>query len=97
MSPREEVQIELIETLNFLGLNEVYGIIEGKDKNKAGHSYRSLTFCRAQSVDGSIMIYSPKFIVIKWQTTIRTLNHKGQEVFKSLYDAKCWLTKNFAC
>lgn len=95
MSPRESVQEELNDTLVCLGLNDVYGIIRGKDTDKKGKSYRSLTFCKAKILDGSIHIYSPRFILVKWQTAIRRLPHKGQEVFRDVTSAKRWFQENF--
>jgi len=96
MSPREEVQNELIDTLACLELNQVYGILSDKHIDKKGKSYRSLTFCRAKSVDGEIRIYSPKFIMVRYQTAIRSLPHNAQEVFRDVRSAKKYLQDCFA-
>jgi hypothetical protein len=96
MSPREEIQNEIRDTLFCLELNEVYGIIESKQNDQKGKSYRALTFCRAGSVDGEVRVYSPRFIMIKYQTTIRRLPHKSQEVFRDVSAAKRYLQECFA-
>jgi hypothetical protein len=88
MSPREEVQQEIRDTLFFLGLNEVYGILESKENDNKGRSYRSLTFCRASTVDGIVRVYSPRFIMIKW--------NQYQDVFRSVSEAKLYLQRCFA-
>ena len=90
MSPREQAQIELRELLIGLRLDEVFGVIEGQ-----GPRYRSLTFCKARILDGVVHIYSPKFIVVKYETAIRTLPHRGQEKFDSVEQAKVWFVENF--
>lgn len=90
MSPREAAQNELREHLVDLQLDEVYGVIDA-----ATPKHRSLTFCKAEILDGVVYIYGPKFILVKYQTAIRTLPHRGQEKFESVEAAKEWFTENF--
>jgi len=95
MSTRAEAQDELRQTLMNLGLNESYGIIDGKDKTANGRSFRTMTFARAGSLDGVVHIFGPKFIVVKWVTAIRRLPHRGMEYFRSVESCQEWLIENF--
>jgi hypothetical protein len=76
-------------------MNDAYGVSIDKatEKNK---TFWSVTFCVAKVTDGIIRVYSPNFIMIKWQTANRNLAHRGQEVFKSEDLAKAFLIKNFS-
>lgn len=92
-SPRQDVAQELVETIMFGGLDEVYGCNMSKEIDAKGKSYYSLTFCKARSLDGVVKVYSPKFVLVKWQTQYRDMSPKGQEVFKNVWDAKSFLQK----
>lgn len=92
MSPREDVAQELFETIKFGGLDEVYGASKGRS---ADNKCWEVTFCKARVLDGVIRVYSPKFILVKWQTAFRDMQHKGQEKFTSVNDAKSFLQLSF--
>ncbi len=63
-SPRAELTGQIAAFLRECGLDQVYGCVEGRDpKNR----YRSVTFCRARTVDGEVRVYSPGFVQVKWQ------------------------------
>lgn len=90
-SPREQVALDLLDVVKFGGMDEVYGANIDKQTDAKGKSYWSVTFCKARVLDGVIKIYSPRFIMVKWQTAFRDLPSKGQQIFKSDWDAKQFL------
>ena len=94
MSPRQQVAQNLADTCVFGGLNEVYGVSVDRQEQK-GKKFWGITFCKARVLDGHISVYSPNFILIRWQTKFRHLPAAGQEVFKSEDAAKQFLIKNF--
>jgi hypothetical protein len=91
VSPRHAVVLELSDTLLCAGLNEVYGIVRSKGKNKNGKEYRSITFCRARTLDGVIEVYSPYFIIVKWLRG----GVRGHEKFTGAEDVKRFIIKEF--
>ena len=94
MSPRQEVAQNLADTCVFGGLNESYGVSVSKSEDK-GKTFWSVLFAKNRILDGLIRVYSPNFIMIKWQTAIRDLPHRGQEVFRSEASAKEFLMNTF--
>jgi len=94
-SPRAIIQEDLLAFLSENDLAQVYGAIEGTGKSTAGKPYRSLTFCRARVLDGSIEIYGPKFIVVSYQTAYRHLPHQDRKVFTSVEETKRFLKETF--
>jgi hypothetical protein len=95
MSPRELAQENIRHTLMDLELNQVYGILEGKGVTPNGKTYRSLTFCQAETLDGEVKIFGPKFIVVRYKTAIRRLPHEGYEQFASVEECQKWLIETF--
>lgn len=95
MSPRQQVAENLAETCMFGGLNESYGVNIAKGTSNSGKDYWGVTFAKARVLDGSIEVYSPNFIVVKWQTSFRDMAAKGRELFKSESAAKSFITANF--
>jgi hypothetical protein len=87
-SPREDVAQELLETIKFGGLDEVYGASLSKEVDAKGKSFYSVTFCKSRVLDGVIKVYSERFVMVKWQTQYRDLPAKGQVVCKNSWDAK---------
>ncbi len=94
MSPRQQVAQNLADTCVFGGLNDSYGVSLAKSEEK-GKSFWSVTFCRARFLDGVIKVYSPNFILIKWQGRVANLPARGQEVFRSEASAKDFIISNF--
>ena len=90
VSPRQKAALEISDTLMCLGLDEVYGISMERSTDEKGRNYWSLTFCKARTVDGVVRVYSDRFIQIK------VLQGRRSEVFRSSYEAKAWLVKQFA-
>jgi hypothetical protein len=93
-SIRQQVAQNLVDTCVFGGLNEVYGCNLRKNTDQHQTFWES-TFCKARNLDGSIRVYSPTFIMIKWVTRYSELPHKGKEIFHSEEAAKTFLIKNF--
>lgn len=56
-----------------------YGVIESQGRSLSGRSYRSVTFGRARTLDASVLIFSPNYILVK------TSSH-GDRVCRSLPD-----------
>lgn len=96
-SIRNQVAQNLADTCIFGGLNEVYGVNVEKsvDPKSPKKTFWSVTFCVARVTDGVIRVYSPNFIMVKWQTADRSLPSKGQEIFHSEQAAKAFLIRNF--
>ena len=57
MSKREDIQNDVAEFLESVGLDEVYGVLTGLDTLDNGRKVRTVTFCRARSLDGQVIIY----------------------------------------
>lgn len=89
ISPRHQVALELSDTLLCLGLDEVYGINMERGTDSKGKQYWGITFCKARTVDGVIRVYSDRFIQIKIQ------QRRSSEIFRSAYDAKRYLMREF--
>ena len=89
MSIREEIQNDLANYCNELGLNEVYGVLTGKDQSSTGRTFRSVTFCKARVLDGVIEIYGPKFIMV-------SSNRTNREVCRSVDEVKAYIKDTFA-
>jgi len=89
MSVREDIQNELANYLRELGLDEVYGVLTGKHATKDGRSIRSVTFCRARTLDGVVEIYGPKFMTV-------SSNRTNTHVCRSVDEAKAYLKDTFA-
>lgn len=93
-SPRHSIALELADTCRFGGLSDSYGVMVTKNELN-GKTFWNVTFCKAVNLDGEIRVYSPKFIMIKWQTRYKHLAPKGSQVFKSADGAKLFIQKNF--
>ena len=87
MSERENIQNDLASFLDEVGLNEVYGVLTGLDSLPNGRKVRTVTFCRARTLDGCITIYGPKFIKVD--------TNRETGIFESVEDAKAWIKAKF--
>lgn len=92
MSPREQVADNLAETCIFGGLNDSYGVSKARGTDKKGKSYWSVTFAKARVLDGVLHVYSPNFILIKWQGMG---DSKTLQVFRSEQAAKDFIIRKF--
>lgn len=79
MSARSEAADRIAAQLSEYGLNEVYGCVVGSQGR-----YYSIAFCKARVTDGEIRYYGDKFVQVKWQTGIRSMQRNGQAVFDSV-------------
>lgn len=95
ISIRQQIALNLVDVCVCHNLDDVYGVSINKSTEKK-KTFWSVTFCVARVTDGVIRVYSPNFIMVKWQTANRNLPHRGQEVFKSEELAKDFLIKNFS-
>ena len=57
-----------------------------QDETVKGKPYKVI-FSRPETTDGMAVVYSEKFIQIKWLTRNLDLPREGSEVFKSLPEA----------
>ena len=87
MSERENIQNDIASFLESVGLNEVYGVLTGLDTLSNGRKVRTVTFCKARTLDGCITIYGPKFIKVD--------TNRGSEIFESAENAKAWIKAKF--
>lgn len=87
MSERENIQNDMAEFLESAGLDEVYGVLTGLDTLDNGRKVRTVTFCRARTLDGQVIIYSANFVQVK--------TNRDTEVFTSAEDAKAWIQAKY--
>ncbi len=87
MSKREEIQNDMADFLESASLDEVYGVLTGLDELPNGRKVRTVTFCRARTLDGCVTIYSPNFIQVK--------TNRDSEVFTSAEDAKAFIQAKY--
>ena len=87
MSERENIQNDIASFLDEVGLNEVYGVLTGLDSLPNGRKVRTITFCRARTLDGCVTIYGPSFIKVD--------TNRDSGVFTSADDAKAWIKAKF--
>jgi len=87
MSKREDIQNDMAQFLEDVGLNEVYGVLTGLDTLDNGRKVRTVTFCRARSLDGQVVIYSESFVQV--------VTNREREVFTSPEDAKAWIKAKY--
>lgn len=92
MSPREQVAHNLADTCTCSGLNESYGVSIGKGTDAKGKSYWAVTFAKARVLDGVLHVYSPNFILIKWQGMG---NGKTLQVLRSEASTKEFIINKF--
>jgi len=59
--------------------NAPYGVLTGEHVNKNGYKYKSVTFGRARTLDATVEIYNPRFIILRTSTY-------GKEAFKNHVD-----------
>lgn len=93
MSPREQVAHNLADTCICGGLNDSYGVLISKVESDK--SYWAVTFCKARILDGEIRVYSPRFILVKWQTAIRDMQSRGSQRFTDELGAKRFIAEQF--
>jgi hypothetical protein len=90
MSARSDLQDRLEGFLNDNGLNEVYGVLGGGEATKLanGKMVRTLSFCKARTLDGEVMIWGPRYIVV-------TSNRTGTDIFDSVEAVEAFLMARF--
>jgi len=88
MSKRADIQTRLAEVCVSLGLDDAYGVLTGEHGAGRG-SYRTVTFCKARSLDGEIRVYGPSFILI------RTNRDRDGVRLKSADEAETYLRREF--
>jgi hypothetical protein len=95
ISPRQQVAQNLADTCIFGDLNDSYGVSMERGTSSTGKAHWSVLFAKARVLDGVIEVYSPNFILVKWQTSLRDLPERGKEVFKTELDAKKFILDSF--
>ena len=89
---RTQITDRIQKFLNANKLNEVYGVIQTGDESGR---FEELTFCKARVLDGTVKVYGPKFILVKYTTAYRSLPHNDSVVFTSEKDAIRFLKSAF--
>jgi len=87
MSKRKDIQDDMAQFLESVGLNEVYGVLTDIEEIMYSRKIRTVTFCRAATLDGVVRIYSPNFIQVK--------TNRDSEVFTSAEDAKAYIQAKY--
>ncbi len=90
MSARKDLATRLFEFCNEVGLNEVYGCLENLEGK-----LRTVTFCKARILDGTISIYGLNFIQVKYKTAIRDLPRNDSRIFNCENHVKDFLKAAF--
>lgn len=85
MSKREELQNELVALLHTGHFNAPYGIVSGKSPD---NKYREVGFGRAGTLDVSVKIYGPRFILLKY-------NNGAHIRFESMKDTIKYIMMNW--
>jgi len=86
-SPRALLAERIAAFVRDNDLAQVFGGESDLDKNKDGRRYRSVDFSLARTLDGTVRIYSPRFIQILSAGPHGT----GSEVFTSEADALAFM------
>lgn len=95
-SERREAAERIAKLVYELKLDEVYaGGYEPPDA-AAKRNYYSVLLCKAQTLDGSVRVYSPSFITVVYRTAIRTLPHTEHATLRSVEQAEEFLRSRFA-
>ena len=94
ISAREALADSIREKCVEFCMNDSYGANVFKDSLN-GKSYYAVSFCIGRILDGSVKIYSPKFILVKWITQFRDMPHTGQQKFDSAEAAITFIKANF--
>ena len=81
-SERNLVVDRIADWVRANNLAQIYGGEVRQEKGLRGKPY-SVGFSIRRDLDGEIKVYSPKFILIKWQTAIRDLPPEESRVFES--------------
>ena len=93
MSDRSVLADRIATQLKASGLDDSYGVDVRQTADK-GKPY-IVSFCKARVLDGYVTIYSPKFLLVKWQTAFRDMPHKGVEKFTSEAAAMQFIQDSF--
>lgn len=94
VSPRQQIAINLADTVIFGELTNPYGGTVAK-ASANGKDFWEVSYSKPKILDGSIRVYGPGFILVTWQTAIRDMVPKGSQAFKSEHAAKEFLIDKF--
>lgn len=95
MSPREQLQNEIVDRLYEYGLHTPYGILTGLESVGRG-KVRTVTFCKSLHLDATLKIFSPVDLRLRWRTTHRELEHNGSVNFTHVDDFYRFVEKYWA-
>lgn len=86
-SPREQIQIDLMEYLSNRGVfNAPYGILDGMETLSKGGKVRTVTFGQARYLDATVYIFSPTNITIRAQGSASYRLNSKYNSYQSLID-----------
>lgn len=90
MSARTEIAQRVAELIVSNDLATPYG-------GEATHigRYIAVTFSKPRDLDGSVEVFGPSFILVRYQTRYGFLPHRGRHVFNSEADALGFLKAAF--
>lgn len=92
MSAREDAVNEILEACGDFDLCQVYAGDTGLSEDK---KYRYVTICRARNLDGEIRVYTPKYILLKFETRYQNCPHKETVKFNSVEETIDFLRSVF--
>lgn len=73
----QEIQERIYMWALYKDFNAPYGVLTGQHTSQNGKPFRTVTFGRARTLDATVEIYNPSFIVLR-------TSRYGREVFKSM-------------
>ena len=88
MSARSEAAERIVGFVHENGLDRVFG---GDMGYGAGKKYRSILFDRPRTLDGSVRVYSPKFILVRSAGPLGD----GQHAFESVENTLAYMKARF--
>jgi hypothetical protein len=83
---RDAVAEEIYQYCQRRDFNAPYGILMGNHTNKTGKKFIEITFGRARTLDATVSVYGPKFILIK-------TSRGHSDIYRSLPDAIKYLDR----
>lgn len=90
MGPRQSIAAEVLDTIRFGGLDRIKGTGYAKKKLDKGDGY-VVSFGRDNQEFGAVIVRAPKNLEVR--TSVN--GSKSSQRFKSVYDVKRFLIRNF--
>lgn len=80
MSERSDIAQEIADKINELKLNNPYGGEVGLQSSKKGGKYYAVAFSYPRYIDGVVMVFSPKNIVVETTRSVKHCKSKEEAI-----------------